>query len=87
MTDTSLSGTVSLVMGASVGLGAAALLLAAGSPSSGWAAAKPKKVLVVTTTTGFRHSSIETAERIIEKLGEKRRREAQREWLRKQARA
>jgi len=32
-------------------------------------AAKPKKVLVVTTTTGFRHSSIETAERIIEKLG------------------
>jgi len=34
------------------------------------AAAKPKKVLVVTTTTGFRHSSIETAERIIEKLGQ-----------------
>ena len=33
------------------------------------AASKPKKVLVVTTTTGFRHSSIETAERIIEKLG------------------
>ena len=32
-------------------------------------ASKPKKVLVVTTTTGFRHSSIETAERILEKLG------------------
>jgi type 1 glutamine amidotransferase len=34
------------------------------------AAAKPKKVLVVTTTTGFRHSSIETAERIIAQLGQ-----------------
>jgi len=33
------------------------------------AASKPKNVLVVTTTTGFRHSSIETAERMIEKLG------------------
>jgi type 1 glutamine amidotransferase len=33
------------------------------------AAPKPQKVLVVTTTTGFRHSSIETAERIIENLG------------------
>jgi type 1 glutamine amidotransferase len=33
------------------------------------AAPKPKRVLVVTTTTGFRHSSIETAERILEKLG------------------
>jgi type 1 glutamine amidotransferase len=45
-----------------------AVALAAGTtPAS--AAAKPKKVLVVTTTTGFRHSSIETAERIIEKLG------------------
>ena len=39
----------------------------------GWtveAQAAPKKVLVVTTTTGFRHSSIETAEKIIAKLGE-----------------
>ena len=35
----------------------------------GWTASKPKKVLVVTTTTGFRHSSIETGERVIEKLG------------------
>ena len=34
-------------------------------------AATPKKVLVVTTTTGFRHSSIETAEKIIAELGEK----------------
>ena len=33
------------------------------------ATAAPKKVLVVTTTTGFRHSSIETAETILEKLG------------------
>lgn len=33
------------------------------------AQAEPKKVLVVTTTTGFRHSSIATAERIIAKLG------------------
>jgi uncharacterized protein len=41
----------------------------AGSLASAAAAAKPKKVLVVTATTGFRHSSIETAERIIEKLG------------------
>ena len=33
--------------------------------------AAAKKVLVVTTTTGFRHSSIETAEKIIAELGEK----------------
>jgi hypothetical protein len=32
-------------------------------------AAAPKRVLVVTTTTGFRHSSIPTAERIIAQLG------------------
>lgn len=35
----------------------------------GAAAQAPKKVLVVTTTTGFRHSSIPTAEKIIAKLG------------------
>ena len=29
----------------------------------------PKKLLVVTTTTGFRHSSIPTAERILTQLG------------------
>lgn len=33
-------------------------------------AAAPKKVLVVTVTTGFRHSSIETAERVLQKLGQ-----------------
>ena len=32
-------------------------------------AAEPKKVLVVSVTTGFRHSSIPTAERIIAKVG------------------
>ncbi len=30
---------------------------------------EPKKVLLVTTTTGFRHSSIPTGEKIIQKLG------------------
>lgn len=34
------------------------------------AQAAPKKVLVVTTTTGFRHSSIPTAERVIAQLGQ-----------------
>jgi type 1 glutamine amidotransferase len=33
------------------------------------AADQPKKLLVVTVTTGFRHSSIETAEKVIEALG------------------
>jgi type 1 glutamine amidotransferase len=32
-------------------------------------AAPPKKILVVTTTQGYRHSSIETAERVIASLG------------------
>jgi len=32
--------------------------------------AAPKKLLVVTVTTGFRHSSIETAEKILAQLGE-----------------
>lgn len=35
------------------------------------AQAAPKKVLVVTTTTGFRHSSIPTAETVIGELAEK----------------
>ena len=35
------------------------------------AQAAPKKVLVVTTTTGFRHSSIPTAEKVIAELGQK----------------
>ena len=34
------------------------------------AQAAPKKVLVVTTTTGFRHSSIETAEKVLEQLAQ-----------------
>jgi uncharacterized protein len=34
-------------------------------------AAEPKKVLVVTVTTGFRHSSIATAEKVLAELGEK----------------
>lgn len=33
------------------------------------AVAAPKKILVVSTTTGFRHSSIETAEKIIAQVG------------------
>jgi len=35
------------------------------------AAAAPKKVLVVTTTTGFRHSSIPTAETVLGQLADK----------------
>jgi uncharacterized protein len=35
------------------------------------AATQPKKLLVVTVTTGFRHSSIETAEKVIEELAQK----------------
>ena len=44
------------------------LLLAALSLS---AYAEPKKLLVVTVTTGFRHSSIETAEKVLAELGTK----------------
>ena len=33
--------------------------------------AAPKKLLVVTTTTGFRHSSIPTAEKVLEQLAQK----------------
>ncbi len=44
-------------------------LLLAGSLALASGAAKPKKLLVVTITTGFRHSSIETAERILDKIG------------------
>ena len=46
----------------------AALVLAGGLALAA-GASKPKKLLVVTITTGFRHSSIETAERILDKLG------------------
>jgi len=47
-------------------------LLAVCAP--GWvmpASAAPKKVLVVTTTTGFRHSSIPTAEKVLGELAER----------------
>jgi hypothetical protein len=43
------------------------LLAAALSLSSAFA--EPKKLLVVTVTTGFRHSSIETAEKVLAELG------------------
>jgi uncharacterized protein len=48
------------------------LTMSLGSPvmPSSAADATPKKILVVTTTTGFRHTSIETAERILSQLGE-----------------
>src|SRR5258708_24091722 len=45
------------------------LALAAGATSV--EGKTPKKVLVVTVTTGFRHSSIETAEKVLADLGEK----------------
>jgi uncharacterized protein len=45
------------------------LLAAALSLSSAFA--EPKKLLVVTVTTGFRHSSIETAEKVLAELGTK----------------
>ncbi len=50
-------------------MGAILVLCALGGGSPAQAATK--KVLVVTTTTGFRHSSIPTAEKIIAELGEK----------------
>jgi hypothetical protein len=46
---------------------AAAIVCLAAVPA--WA--RPKRVLVVSTTTGFRHSSIETAQKILRELGEK----------------
>lgn len=45
------------------------LFVAALSVSS--ALAEPKKLLVVSVTTGFRHSSIETAEKVLAELGQK----------------
>src|SRR5262245_8584317 len=45
----------------------AALMLTAGLVLPALAA--PKKVLVVSVTIGFRHGSIETAERVLEKIG------------------
>ncbi len=44
-------------------------ILAIITPALVWSA--PKKLLVITVTTGFRHSSIETAEKVLKELGEK----------------
>ena len=46
-------------------------LLLAAAASFSTAFAEPKKLLVVTVTTGFRHSSIETAEKVLAELGQK----------------
>lgn len=46
-------------------------LLLAAALSFTAAQAEPKKLLVVTVTTGFRHSSIETAEKVLAELGTK----------------
>lgn len=46
-------------------------LLFAAALSVSSAFAEPKKLLVVTVTTGFRHSSIETAEKVLAELGTK----------------
>lgn len=48
-------------------LTSALMILAA---SATFAAEAPKKLLVVTVTTGFRHSSIETAEKVLAELGQ-----------------
>jgi type 1 glutamine amidotransferase len=48
-----------------------ALVLAAASGLAAHAAAAPKKLLVVTVTTGFRHSSIETGEKVLAELAQK----------------
>lgn len=55
----------SFIMGALLVSGATAF-----SASVLAADAVPKRVIVVTVTTGFRHSSIPTAERILQKLGQ-----------------
>ncbi|MDZ4289943.1 MAG: ThuA domain-containing protein, partial [Prosthecobacter sp.] len=44
-------------------------LLAVLAAISVYAETAPKKLLVVTVTTGFRHSSIETAEKVLAELG------------------
>src|SRR5689334_9286393 len=48
----------------------AGLLFASGCATNSQTST-PKRVLVVTTTTGFRHSSIPTAEKILAELGQK----------------
>jgi type 1 glutamine amidotransferase len=52
----------------SIAPGLIAGLLLTGLGSGAVAADAPKRVLVVTTTTGFRHSSIQTAEKVLAKL-------------------
>jgi uncharacterized protein len=47
-----------------------ALAVTAGAVAYSAAAAEPKKLLVVTITTGFRHSSIEVAEKVLAKIGQ-----------------
>lgn len=47
------------------------LLILSAIATLGSASAETKKLLVVTVTTGFRHSSIETAEKVLAQLGSK----------------
>lgn len=49
----------------------AGLVLSLGGAATSARAAGPKRVLVVTTTTGFRHSSIPTAEKVLGELAAK----------------
>ena len=51
-----------------LGLG---LLIALAGAGCAPAAAKPKRMLLVTVTTGYRHSSIETAEKVLRELAAK----------------
>lgn len=44
-------------------------LVALMAGAAAFGADAPKKLLVVTVTTGFRHSSIETAEKVLAELG------------------
>jgi uncharacterized protein len=53
------------ILKSAFGISGASLLVASLCVS----AAEPKKALVVTTTLGFRHSSIPTAEKVLNKLG------------------
>lgn len=52
-------------------LACACLVLLAGCAGTAHSSKSPKRVLVVTTTTGFRHSSIPTAEKVIGELAQK----------------
>src|ERR1043166_19645 len=50
---------------------AASLIYVGGCASGGAKSSGPKSLLVVTVTKGFRHSSIPTAEKVLQQLGEK----------------